>query len=281
MQQATKASVILTENVILQSQYLEREVIIDFFLPSVESTATPISLLLINDGQDMEKMHFASILERLYSGQELEPLLFVAIHCGTDRKMEYGTQNHLDYKGRGAKASLYTSFIFDELLPFIRQKYSISSFKEKAFAGFSLGGLSALDIVWNRPGEFTRAGLFSASLWWRSVDQNDEEYDDNKHRIMHQQVRNGKYAPWLKFFFQCGNLDETKDRNKNGIIDSIDDTLDLIIALEEKGYDREKDIKYLELEDGHHDVFTWGRAMPDFLRWGWGTAGSEPIIASR
>ncbi|MBL7745995.1 MAG: esterase [Chitinophagaceae bacterium] len=271
MQQATKASVILTENVILQSQYLEREVIIDFFLPSVQSTTSPISLLLINDGQDMEKMHFTSILERLYSGQEIEPLLFVAIHCGTDRKMEYGTQNQLDYKGRGAKAPLYTSFIFDELLPFIRQKYSISSFKEKAFAGFSLGGLSALDIVWNRPGEFTKAGLFSASLWWRSVDQNDEEYDDNKHRIMHQQVRNGKYAPWLKFFFQCGNLDETKDRNKNGIIDSIDDTLDLIAALEEKGYDREKDIRYLELEDGHHDVFTWGRAMPDFLRWGWGT----------
>ncbi len=280
MQQATKASVILTENVILKSQYLDREVIIDFFLPTLESAATPISLLLINDGQDMEKMRFTSILERLYSGQEIEPLLFVGIHCGADRKMEYGTQNHLDYKGRGAKAPLYTSFIFEELLPFIRQKFSIDSFKEKAFAGFSLGGLSALDIVWNRPGEFTKAGLFSASLWWRSLDQNDEEYDDSKHRIMHQQVRSGKYAPWLKFFFQCGNLDETKDRNKNGIIDSIDDTLDLIAALEEKGYDREKDIQYLELEDGHHDVFTWGRAMPDFLKWGWGTTSREPAAGS-
>ena len=127
-----------------------------------------------------------------------------------------------------------------------------------------------MDIVWNRPGEFTKAGLFSASLWWRSVDQTEEEYDDDKHRIMHQQVRNGKYAPWLKFFFQCGNMDEKKDRNKNGIIDSIDDTLDLIKELEDKGYAVGEDIEYLEMPDGHHDVFTWGRAMPEFLKWGWG-----------
>jgi hypothetical protein len=25
---------------------------------------------------------------------------------------------------------------------------------------------------------------------------------------------------------------------------------------------------YLEFEDGRHDVPTWGRAMPEFLRWG-------------
>ncbi len=215
-------------------------------------------------------MHFSSILEGLYTAGEIEPLLCVAIHCGEDRRMEYGTQNQPDYKGRGAKAPLYTSFIFDELLPFIRQHFLINTFKEKAFAGFSLGALSALDIVWNRPGEFTRAGLFSGSFWWRSIDQTEETYDDNQHRIMHQEIRNGQFAPWLKFFFQCGNLDETKDRNKNGIIDSIDDTLDLIAELEAKGYDRERDIRYLELADGHHDVYTWGRAMPDFLKWGWG-----------
>ena len=87
---------------------------------------------------------------------------------------------------------------------------------------------------------------------------------------MHQQIRNGQFAPWLKFFLQCGNLDEIKDRNHNGIIDSIEDTLDLVKELENKGYDRENDIYYLELADGHHDVYTWGRAMPVFLKWGWG-----------
>ena len=111
-------------------------------------------------------------------------------------------------------------------------------------------------------------GVFSGSLWWRSIDQIDEKYDDDKHRIMHQEIRNGQYAPWLKFFFQCGNMDEVKDRNNNGIIDSIDDTLDLIKELEAKGYNKETDIHYLEMKDGLHDVPTWARAFPDFLRWG-------------
>ena len=268
MELANKSG-ILIEKTHLLSQFLLREVRVDFYLPLIITDSAPISLLFINDGQDMEKMHFVSILDKLYTEGAIEPILFVAIHASKERRMEYGTQNQLDYKDRGAKAGLYTSFVFDELLPFIRKKYDNFSFKEKAFAGFSLGGLSALDIVWNRPGEFAKVGLFSPSLWWRSLDQDDEEYDDNKHRIMHQQIRKGQYAAWLKFFFQCGNMDESKDRNNNGIIDSIDDTLDLIKELEEKGYDRNDDIYYLEMPDGHHDVHTWGRAMPEFLKWGW------------
>jgi hypothetical protein len=65
-------------------------------------------------------------------------------------------------------------------------------------------------------------------------------------------------------------MDEIRDRNKNGIIDSIDDTLDLMKELEAKGYSPENDIRYLELKDGKHDVPTWARAMPEFLKWGWG-----------
>ena len=128
----------------------------------------------------------------------------------------------------------------------------------------------ALDIVWNHPGKFSKAGLFSGSFWWRSVDQTEPHYDDNLHRIIHQEIKNGSYHRGMKFFFQCGNMDETMDRNNNGIIDSIDDTLDLIKELEQKGYDREKDIYYLEMADGKHDIATWARAMPVFLKWGWG-----------
>lgn len=260
---------IRTEHEKLRSAFLERDVKIDFFLPPHQPQQTP-GLLLINDGQDMEKMNFAHILSELYAVSAIQPLVCVAIHAGPDRKMEYGTLGQPDYKGRGARAGEYESFLFEELLPFVRKTTGISSFREKSFAGFSLGGLSALDIVWNHPTEFTRVGVFSGSLWWRSVDQTEAAYDDNLHRIMHQEIRKGSYHPWLKFFFQCGNMDETKDRNHNGIIDSIDDTLDLIKELVDRGYDRDSDIKYVEYADGYHDVPTWGRAMPEFLKWGWG-----------
>jgi S-formylglutathione hydrolase FrmB len=181
--------------------------------------------------------------------------------------MEYGVAGQPDYKGRGAKAGDYTNFVFEELLPHVHATYHVPSFKEKSFAGFSLGGLTALDIVWNHAYEFANVGVFSGSLWWRSKGY-QEGYDDNKHRIMHQQIKKGKYFPWLKFFFECGVADEVADRNKNGVIDSIDDTLDLIHELEQKGYAPDH-IKYLELEDGKHDVPTWGSAFPAFLEWGW------------
>ena len=71
------------------------------------------------------------------------------------------------------------------------------------------------------------------------------------------------------FTYDGAGIDETHDRNHNGIIDSIDDTLDLIKELKSKRYTDEA-IEYLQLEDGKHDVPTWAIAFPYFLKWGWG-----------
>jgi iron(III)-enterobactin esterase len=262
-------SSVLTENVIVPSQFLARDVTIGFFLPKDTGKLTNASLLLINDGQNMNELGLENILEKLYSHDQIRPIVIAAIHAGSFRKTEYGTAIQADYLGRGAKAGLYTQFIMHELLPLVQEKFPGIRFQEKAFAGFSLGGLMALDIVWNYPREFITAGVFSGSLWWRSLDHEHEDYNDDVHRIMHQQIKKGKYHPTLKFFFSTGSLDETHDRNNNGIIDSIDDTLSLIDDLKLLGYKNERDIRYLNYEDGKHDIATWSRAMPEFLKWGW------------
>lgn len=257
------------EQRIIYSEFLERDVIADIYMPNILSEPNNTSVLLVNDGQDLRKMEFAAILDPLIASGTIEPIIVIALHCGKDRIMEYGTVCRADYRGRGAKAGLYNKFIFDELLPFIKNEFGIVSFKEKSFAGFSLGGLSALDIVWNHAHEFTNVGVFSGSLWWRRRGYNDEGYDYEKDRIMHLQVMKGTYHPWLNFFFECGALDETADRNNNGIIDSIEDVQDLIEHLKTLGYSN-KDIHYMELADGRHNVETWARAFPEFLMWCWG-----------
>ena len=276
--QVEKSIDILQESIQLRSVHLERTVTIDIYLPALTRflltaplPSEGISLLLINDGQELGRLGLADILEDLYGHDLLgTPLLCAGIHAGPERKMEYGTALTPDYEGKGAWATAYTRFVLEELIPAIRSKYRVPSFKEKAFAGFSLGALSAMDIVWNHAKEFSRAGLFSGSFWWRTKDKEDPSYNEQTDRIMHQQVRDGGYYPWLRLYFECGTEDEQEDRNHNGIIDSIDDTRDLIQELAAKGYDPLKDICYLEIEGGRHDVATWARAMPEFLRWGWG-----------
>ena len=256
----------------LISTFLQRKVIVDFYFPPGENNLNEGDLLLINDGQDLITMNFESILNKLYQQDSITPLFCVGIHCGNDRKNEYGTANVLNDKGLGTKAKLYSRFVLQELIPVARKVFRISSFKSKSFCGFSLGGLSALDIVWNHAQEFSKAGAFSGSFWWRSVSQDDPGFDENKHRIMQNEIRNGNFHPGLQFFFETGTMDETADRNNNGIIDSIDDTRSLINELVNKGYVTGKDIGYLEVKNGKHDVATWGQAFPEFLKWGWGSS---------
>jgi enterochelin esterase-like enzyme len=262
-----KTDTIVSRELEILSVHLNRTVKITIYQRDEPAEITTPVLLLINDGQNMEELGLKDILALQPMDDLKHPLVAVAIHAGEQRRMEYGTAATLDYLGRGNLAQEYTLFIFEELLPFVRLQMQVPEFSEKWFAGFSLGGLSALDIVWAHPHEFTRVGVFSGSLWWRNLNQHDPAYDDNKNRIMHELIRNGHYAPWLKFFFESGTLDETNDRNNNGVIDSIDDTLALIDELHKKGYDPERDITYLQLTDGRHDIATWAKAMPLFLDW--------------
>ncbi len=271
---STQLAGILTERKSINSVFLNREVSLDFFLPKGVVAPDQMSLLLINDGQNMQELGLERILNELYSAKKISAVVCVGIHASPMRKMEYGVAGQTDYEGRGAKAVEYSSFILQELLPFIYGTCQVPSFSEHVFAGFSLGGLTALDITWKHPLVFSKSGSFSGSFWWRSVDQGDAAYDDDTHRIMQQVIRNGKYQPGLKFFFQCGNMDEVLDRNNNGIIDSIDDTLDIIKELEAKGYSQDKDIHYLEMPDGRHDIATWARAMPVFLEWAFGNSNA-------
>lgn len=270
--QLADLSCLIVERKLLYAAELRRYVTVDFYLPKFIADPASLSLLLINDGQDLPKMPFDTLLNGLMEERRIQPLLCVGVHCGPDRKMEYGTAKVLDFKGRGARAAAYDHFLREQLLPHLHSAYCIPAFRQKAIAGFSLGGLSAIDLAWTHPSLFSLAGVFSGSLWWRLRDLEDG-YVEETDRIMHRQVRAGKFHKGQRFYFTTGSLDETSDRNHNGIIDSIDDTLSLIDELKEKGY-TDDDICYVNYEDGRHDVETWGRAFPHFLEWAFGVRQS-------
>ena len=262
-----KTKNIICEQKRILSNSLEREVVIDVYYPATLISSN-MSLLIINDGQDLPKMNFETILSKLNSTGKITGLMVVGIHAG-DRFSELGTAGLPDYKNRGERSALYQQFVLQELLVFIKEGWPNVPFSSNAIAGFSLGALSALDTFLNYRGVFSIAGMFSGSFWWRSKDL-DDGYNEDTDRIIHQKVKQASYQEGAKFYFTTGSLDETADRNNNGIIDSIDDTLGLIKELEKIGYRRGKDIEYINYDDGKHDVDTWGKAMPAFLLWGWG-----------
>lgn len=250
------------------SQYLNRKVRIDVYLPPghyQEPAAAGYPFVIFNDGQDLETMQLIPTLGKLWRMGRLPHLIAVGIHAG-DRMQEYGTAHQADYKQRGSRAGDYGDFLTQELLPALRQRYHLSeAVEDAAIAGFSLGGLSALDLAWQHPALFGKIGIFSGSLWWRSVAFEPDDPDAN--RIAHRMIADGPIRKNMKFWLQTGTLDETDDRNNNGIIDSIDDTLDLIAELEKLGYQPGADIRYVEVEGGKHEPRTWGKVLPDFLQW--------------
>lgn len=254
------------------SKHLKRHVVIDIFLPpNYYQTQDKYPVVYANDGQDMKAVKMESTLTRLYNENKIPHLIIVALHTSNERVQEYGTAAMPDYKGRGSKAAKYTKFILDEILPYIQQTYRVKrEAVSTAFLGFSLGGLSAFDISWHHSYIFGKVGVFSGSFWWRKKAYEDG-YDDENDRIMQVLVRNGSYKKGLKMWFEVGTKDETDDRNNNGIIDSIDDTLDLIKELDKKGYKKDLDYNYLCIEGGEHNQKTWSECMPDFLIWAFGT----------
>jgi enterochelin esterase-like enzyme len=259
---------ITEQHINITSKLLGRDVTLTMLKPEEGDIAEPLNLLLLNDGQELENLGFINTLETLYNTHRIKPIIVVAIHADENRIDEYGIAGKPDFKGRGGKADTYTQFIKQELLPQLENLTGFNEFDTTGFAGFSLGGLSAFDIVWNNPALFNKAGVFSGSFWWRGKDL-AKGYTDAD-RLMHQVIRETKNKPAIKAWLQTGTKDETSDRNKNGIIDAIDDTIDLISEMEAKGFSRPNDIQYVEVVGGTHNPDTWGKAMAKFLVWAFG-----------
>lgn len=261
-----KETSIFYETFSLKASAIEEEITLHCYLPTGIVQPEEMGLLLINDGQDLPEMKFGEILDGWIAAGG-RPLLCVGIEAGESRVQKYGMKGQLDYLGRGTLAGRYQHFIEHELYPFILSYFKVKQFHSIHLMGFSLGALSMLDFALNNSLKVASVGVMSGSLWWRKMDKNHAQYDENTDRLMHYKLKQMTNLPdGLKFFFECGTLDEKEDRNKNGVIDSIDDTIDLMRLLSKKGKKEGRDYFYYQIEGGKHDVATWAKAIPVYWR---------------
>lgn len=228
--------------------------------------AEPYPLLVALDGQTMPQWRLGETLNELVGVRQVEPVVVAAVPATPDRIDEYGTANELDFAGRGRKAKAFQELLAGVLLPWMREHYHVTDRPARTgIFGASMGGLCAFDSTWRRPQVFGLAGVFSGSLWWRGDDSSAAAQQAS--RIVHRYVRRAASKPAVRVWFQTGTADEAADRDQNGVIDVIQDTIELMDELEAIGFRRDAEIAYLEIADGGHQEETWARALPAFLRW--------------
>lgn len=248
--------------IILKSRWLDRKVQLEILTPP--GRATPeTGLLMLNDGQDLEKLDLLNAINHMNFNQLMSPFITVAIHSG-ERKSEYGVSGHPDYLLRGAKANLYENFIREELMPYIEKKTGKAYNTSQTFiAGCSLGGLSAFDIAISNQHLFGGAGVFSGSFWWRSKCYS-AGYSEND-RIIFNKLKKVELNKNFRCWLMAGTDDERNDRNLNGVIDSVDDTLDIYDLLCSKISGVNENIALTIVRGGRHDTRTWEEIFPAFL----------------
>lgn len=230
------------------------------------SRQRPYPLLIALDGQTMPQWRLAETLDELVGAGRIEPVVVAAVPASADRIEEYGTAGALDFAGRGRQAKAFQELLAGLVLPTLRERYHVAGEPARTgIFGASMGGLCAFDAAWRRPQIFGLAGIFSGSLWWRADDSSTAAQQAS--RIAHRQVREAAGKPALRLWFEAGTRDETADRDGNGVIDAVQDTLELLDELEAKGFQRGVDLACHQIDGGEHREATWARALPEFLCW--------------
>ena len=251
------------------SRHLQRQVKLSILNTPVQADKSVLNLLILNDGQEMEKLRMKAIVDSLFKAGAIQPLVVVGIHAG-DRMQEFGVAGQADYEGRGSRAGYYEAFIDDELYPFIKKKAGVRKFKSIAIAGCSLGGLSSLDMAWDHADKIDKVGSFSGSFWWRDKSADDSSYSDEKNRILYAKIKSSRKRPKLQYWLYAGGAEENSDRDKDGVIDVLDDTQDMVSLLKEKKNVAANDVVFVTDPTGQHDWRWWSQQMPAFLVWAFG-----------
>ena len=112
--------------------------------------------------------------------------------------------------------------------------------------------------------------MFSGSFWWRDKDDKAADYSDEKNRIILTKLKASRKKPALKYWFYAGDKEEEADRDKDSIIDVVDDTKDLIELIKNKNVCLPDDIRFVEDVNGRHDYDAWSKQLPAFLIWAFG-----------
>jgi len=208
--------------------------------PGYTDAGEPFGLLLLFDGwSSIYVLSAPTILDNIRAADRLPPLVAIMI-------------DSLDQKIRSRELPCYqpfADFLVQELLPWARQHYHITSDPARTIvSGLSYGGLAATFVGLRHPEVFGHVLSQSGSFWWKPQDEEEHEW-------LTRQFVASPTLP-LRFYMDVGLLENTYDdgpsqRCANRHMRDV---------LRAKGYP----LHYAEYSGGH-DYVCWRGTLADGL----------------
>jgi predicted alpha/beta superfamily hydrolase len=223
-----------------------------------ENSGRHYPVFYLNDGQNL----FESIssfngvewqvdetADRLIRENVIPPMIFVGIdNAGKDRMREYMPHRSLNPMLVRVLGSRYPTFLIDEVMSFIAQRYRVSVRPEHTgLGGSSLGALIALYTVAVRPDIFGRLLIESPSLW-------------ASNRQMIRQSRGVRRWP-ERIFLGTGTAEAGKPERDQSM---VDDVRELAGIFRRAGVDDNRLKLFVDEGATHHEA-AWARRFPEAL----------------
>ena len=217
--------------------------------PGYDSTgSTRYPVLYMQDGQNIfdpansafgVEWSIDETCDSLIKAGVIPPLIVVGITNTTDRSFEYVP---------GAKGEVYMNFIVKQLKPFIDSAYLTQKDKAHTFVGgSSLGGLISFMLVWQHPDVFSKAICMSPAFKVNRLDY-----------VKNVSAYRGKKKP---VFFYIDNGGVGLDAQLQPGVNAM------LAALQKKGYEQDKEVKYVNDKAANHSEASWGRRFPEAIKW--------------
>lgn len=194
----------------------------------------PYHLLVTFDGFAFkEKMHGKEMLDYLITQGEMPPVVAIMV-CNPE-------PNSVTRMRDLACNTKFTDFIAKELIPWVQQRWRVTTNRAKTIiAGCSMGGLAASFVALSYPEIFGNVLAQSPSLWW-SVNQ-------EKNWLITQFAE--RSCQNVKFYLEAGCLETAKTfQNGMNFLEVCEAFKDVLLS---KGYE----VSY-EPFAGGHDYFCW------------------------
>ncbi|GHO49148.1 enterochelin esterase [Ktedonospora formicarum] len=204
--------------------------------PGYTASSTPYGVLLLLDGFCyLHVIPTPTILDNLLSEKQIPPLITVFIDS-----LDAQTRLH-----EMRCNPTFVHFLRQELLPWLRERYHVTSDSARTtIGGVSAGGLAAAFVAFQAADLFGNILSQSGSFWWGP--EKEEEWLTTQYAASEKRP--------LRFALEVGLLERATT------VDQVVVNRRLRDVLRTKGYD----VHYAEYNGGH-DYLTWRESMADRL----------------